>query len=71
VFIGIGGLYERGMVWHSTVVFFDRVRSFTQIDPYTIEMRIPWRSGKRFAFSDAELADTLRGKLEKYREHLQ
>ena len=71
LFIGIGGLYEKGMVWNTTVVFFDRIRSCAQLDPYTIEIRIPWRSRKVFVFSDTELVKTLYQKLENYPEHLQ
>jgi len=71
LFIGIGGLYEKGMVWNSTVVFFDRIRSCARIDPYTIEIQIPLRGRKTFVFSNLELAESLRAKLENYPEHLQ
>lgn len=64
LFIGIGGLYENGLIWNSTVVFFDRVRSFAQIDPFTIEIQLAWRGRKTFVFSSPELAQSLRAKLE-------
>jgi len=71
LFIGIGGLYEKGLVWNSTIVFFDRIRSFRQIDPFTIEIRIALRGRKIFVFSDIELAESMRVKLESYPKHLQ
>jgi len=71
LFIELGGIYEKGMIWNTTVVFFDRIRSCAQLDPYTIEVRIPWRTRKVFVFSDTELVKTLRHKLDNYREHLQ
>jgi len=71
LFIGIGGLYERGFVWNSTVILFSRIKTFAQKDPYTMEIRTAWRTRKTFVFTDTNLVQSLRVKLEKNQEHLQ
>lgn len=62
--VGIGGIYENGIVWNSVAVFYRRVESFARLDPLSVEIATRGRSRRIVSFADPDLADRLVARLE-------
>lgn len=60
----MGGLYENGLVWHGSRVFFDELDFFERPDPYTIVFQTRDRTRVTVVLGDSCAADRVAAQAE-------